>query len=499
LVEAISRNKDRSPIDPDWLTLQVVEALPRNAILVDEGLTASRYLPALLPYRDRHAYHSLASGGIGWGLPGAVGASLANPDRPVVCYSGDGSAMYSFQALWTAAHHKLPLTVVIVNNGGYRIIKQRLLSFHKSDRFIGMDFVDPRVDFSGLAKALGVEAIRVTDAKAVIPTLTSAFNRPPLVVVPDDINGAYTGSADLDRLKAVARVVIHETRPRDEADLMERVRPANAILSFRPAFTRFPADVLRAAPELRLVCISGTGVEDVDVAEATRRGIAVANVVGSANRAVAELCVALMFAVARAIPVQDRSVRSGTWKATPGIELGGKTLGIVGLSGISSELILIARALGMRVVSWSRNNDPTRAKSAGATAVALDDLLAQADVVSLHLRLNAETRNFLNAGRFACMKRGAILINTARGGLVDELALFDALRSGRLGGAGLDVFSVEPVPAASPLLAMENVVMTPVSGWNTRDASHRMIAGSIDNVVGFFMGKPQNVVNGGAK
>ena len=178
LAENISRNKDRAPIDPDWLALQVVEALPRNAILVDEGLTASRYLPGLLPYRDRYGYHSLASGGIGWGLPGSVGASLANPERPVVCFTGDGSAMYTFQALWTAAHHKLPLTVVIVNNGGYRIIKQRLLSFHKSDRFVGMDFADPPVDFCALAGALGVQGARVTDAKALPSTLASAFSRP---------------------------------------------------------------------------------------------------------------------------------------------------------------------------------------------------------------------------------------------------------------------------------------------------------------------------------
>jgi benzoylformate decarboxylase len=178
LAEELAKNKDRTPIDPDWLALQVVEALPRNAILVDEGLTASRYLPALLPYRDRYGYHSLASGGIGWGLPGSVGVSLANPHRPVVCYTGDGSSMYSIQALWTAAHHKLPLTVVLVNNGGYRIIKQRLLSFHKNSQFIGMDFTDPPVDFVGLAKALGVEATRITEPKDVNAALVSAFNRP---------------------------------------------------------------------------------------------------------------------------------------------------------------------------------------------------------------------------------------------------------------------------------------------------------------------------------
>src|ERR1700704_4091540 len=156
LIEQISKNSDRSPIDPDYLALQMVEAMPDNAILVDEGLTSSRQTLALRPHRDRYGYHALASGGIGWGLPASVGVSMANPKRPVGCFSGDGSAMYSIQALWTAAHPKLPLTVVIVNNGGYRIIKQRLLAFHGDDHYVGMDFVDPPVDFTALAKALGL-------------------------------------------------------------------------------------------------------------------------------------------------------------------------------------------------------------------------------------------------------------------------------------------------------------------------------------------------------
>jgi benzoylformate decarboxylase len=190
LVDQIATNKDSSPIDPDWLTLQIVEAMPQNAILVDEGLTSSRYMSALRPHRDRYGYHGLASGGIGWGLPASVGVSLANPDRPVVCYSGDGSAMYSIQALWTAAHHKLPLTVVIVNNGGYRIIKQRLLAFHKDDHFVGMDFVDPPVDFCGLAQALGLEAIRIAKAGEVASTLRSAFARPGAKLIEVMVDGS---------------------------------------------------------------------------------------------------------------------------------------------------------------------------------------------------------------------------------------------------------------------------------------------------------------------
>src|ERR1700681_1201462 len=178
LIERISKAKDRSPIDPDWLALQLVEAMPDNAILVDEGLTSSRQINALRPHRDRYGYHALASGGIGWGLPASVGVSLANPNRPVVCFSGDGSAMYSIQALWTAAHHKLPLTVVISNNGGYRIIKQRLLAFHGDDHYVGMDFVDPKVDFTAMAKALGLEAMRISDASELKAKLSSAFSRP---------------------------------------------------------------------------------------------------------------------------------------------------------------------------------------------------------------------------------------------------------------------------------------------------------------------------------
>ena len=123
--------------------------------MVNEGLTSSRYLTDLIPYRDRYGFHALASGGIGWGVPAAVGVALAQAPRQVCCYSGDGSAMYSIQALWTAAHLKLPITYVIANNGGYRIIKQRLLSFHGNSNFIGMDFADPKIDFTALAKSLG--------------------------------------------------------------------------------------------------------------------------------------------------------------------------------------------------------------------------------------------------------------------------------------------------------------------------------------------------------
>jgi benzoylformate decarboxylase len=190
LIEQIARSSEKSPIDADWLSLQVVEAMPDHAILVDEGLTSSRQMLALRPHRDRYGYHALASGGIGWGLPASVGVSLANPDRPVVCYSGDGSSMYSIQSLWTAANHKLPLTFIIVNNGGYRIIKQRLLAFHGDDHYVGMDFIDPPVDFTALAKSLGLEATKVTDPGQLKSVLKSAFSRPGAKLIEVVVNNA---------------------------------------------------------------------------------------------------------------------------------------------------------------------------------------------------------------------------------------------------------------------------------------------------------------------
>jgi phosphoglycerate dehydrogenase-like enzyme len=317
----------------------------------------------------------------------------------------------------------------------------------------------------------------------------------PVIVVPDDIGGSFKSSSSIERLKKIATVVFHEQRALSDVELIERVHVATVILSFRPAFTRFSTPILDGAPNLRMICISGTGVEDVAVSEATARKIAVANVPGPSNRAVAEHCLALLLSVARAVPAQDRAIRQGEWKAMQGIELGGKTLGIIGVSAISSELAPIARGLGMSVISWSRDNDAARAAAIGSQAVSFDELLTNADVISLHVRLNDSTRNMIGPAQFARMKRGAIVINTARGGVIDENALVYALNSGQVGGAGLDVFSHEPLPPGHPFIAMDNIVMTPVSAWSTVDASARMINQSIENVVKFLAGTPVNVVN----
>lgn len=163
------------PISPDLLMLRAVEALPENAIVVDEGIVSSRALHGFLPFRDRHGFFGLASGGIGWALPGAIGVQIAQPDRPVLAIVGDGSAMYSIQALWSAAHMKLPITYLIANNGGYRILKERLVAFHDNDSFVGMNFRDPAIDFVALAQSLGMTARRVADPNDIAPALEEAF------------------------------------------------------------------------------------------------------------------------------------------------------------------------------------------------------------------------------------------------------------------------------------------------------------------------------------
>ncbi len=163
------------PIDPDLLMLRLAETLPAEAILINEGLTSAVRLTDLFPYRDRYGYHGLASGGIGWGMAAAVGVQLAQPDRPVCALIGDGSALYTIQALWTAAHLKLPVTYVIPNNGGYRILKQRLLAFHGNDRFIAMNLDDPAIDFPALASSLGVAATKVVEPERIGPALEEAF------------------------------------------------------------------------------------------------------------------------------------------------------------------------------------------------------------------------------------------------------------------------------------------------------------------------------------
>ena len=172
---AAKEKRDAVPLNPDWLMAQIVEQMPEDAIVVEEALVTSRPLLSYLPYKDRHSFFGNCSGGIGWAIAAAVGISLAKPKRRVVAIIGDGSAMYSIQALWTAAHLKLPITYVIANNGGYRIIKERLRQFHENDNYIAMDFEDPPINSNELAAGFGMASIRASNADEMEQALAKSF------------------------------------------------------------------------------------------------------------------------------------------------------------------------------------------------------------------------------------------------------------------------------------------------------------------------------------
>lgn len=243
------------------------------------------------------------------------------------------------------------------------------------------------------------------------------------------------------------------------------------------------ANVL-ATDGLRVIVRYGTGMDNVDIAAARRYGVLVANTPGANSVSVAELAIALMFAVARRIPVLDRSARDGSWRRMAGIELTGGRLGLVGIGAVGREVAMRAQALGMDVVAF----DPMAA-SAPVPLVAFDDLLATSDVVSLHCPLTEDTAGLFDAEALGAMKPGSILVNTSRGGLVDEVALAAAVSAGHLAGAGIDCFAVEPL-VGSPLTLLDNVVLTPHSGATTRQAVERAGVIAVEEVLRALAGRP---------
>src|SRR5947199_6289262 len=263
--------------------------------------------------------------------------------------------------------------------------------------------------------------------------------------------------------------------------------------------TKVTADVLKAGTRLRVVGRAGVGVDNVDVEAATRRGVVVLNAPGGNTISTAEHAFSLLLCVARKIPQADASVRGKNWdrKNLEGVELYNKTLGIIGMGRIGSDLSRRAIAFGMRVVAYDPYLSATRARALQVEVVEeLDDLLAGADFISLHTPLTPETRHLLDAARLQKTKRGVRIINCARGGLIDEAALASALQDGRVAGAALDVFEIEPLPSDSPLRSAPNLVLTPHLGASTAEAQESVgieIAQSIRAVL--LEGTIRNAVN----
>jgi D-3-phosphoglycerate dehydrogenase / 2-oxoglutarate reductase len=244
-----------------------------------------------------------------------------------------------------------------------------------------------------------------------------------------------------------------------------------------------PTEVMRECRSLRHIVFLGTGASSyMDVAALANLGIKVHTIKGYGDTAVAEHTIALMFACCRDLARMDRSVRNGVWDPLESMQLKDKTLGLIGLGGIGQEVARIARGIGMQVIGWNRTARP----DAGVPLVDLDTLIARSDVISLHLALTDETRGIVGVQQLARMKPGAILVNTARAALVDEPALVEALRSGHIRHAGLDVFHAEPLSPDHPLARLENVTLTSHAAFRTLEASMTLMRRAIDIVRGII-------------
>ena len=310
------------------------------------------------------------------------------------------------------------------------------------------------------------------------------------IVVPDDFPLLLSGTPAERQLRELGDVTIYTERgANDEAELIRRIDKADVVVSLR-AYSRFSRRVIDACPSLRMISIWGTGTDNVDHDACRDRGIVVTNTPGVNANSVAEQTMALMLAVARQIPAMDRGTRAGEWPRAMLVQLEGKTLGVLGLGAIGQRVATLAMAFGMRVLANAWRGDDGRAGSTGAKYVELDELLRESDFVSLHLRLNPETNGLLSRERLALMKPSAFLINTARGALVDQAALVDALRNGRLAGAGLDVFQQEPILATDPLLALPNVVVTPHNAGTTEEVIALGLRKTVANVEHFLHETP---------
>jgi D-3-phosphoglycerate dehydrogenase len=270
-------------------------------------------------------------------------------------------------------------------------------------------------------------------------------------------------------------LVVHEGRP-DDAAFVERASRAEALLVFQ---TKMTDAMMARCPRLRAVSVLSTGYAGwVDVEAAGRRGVRVTGVRGYADRAVAEHALALLLSCTRRIAAMDRALRAGRWAPEAVGELAGRTVAVIGLGGTGRAFAALARALGMDVIAWNR----TQLAVEGARLLPLDEALAAADVVSLHLAATPDTSGILDSRRLDLLGHGAILINTARGALVDEPALIERLADGRIAAAGLDVFAEEPLPAGHPLTRLDNVVLTAHAAWLGPEAGKRLLRRGLENL-----------------
>ena len=313
------------------------------------------------------------------------------------------------------------------------------------------------------------------------------------VALLDDYQGVALGSADWKSLPGEVAVEAFRDHVTDEDALARRLAPFDVVMALRER-TPLRRPLLERLPKLKLIATAGMGNAAIDMRAATELGILVCGTQGS-GITTGELTWGLILALLRHIPDEDRAMRAGRWQETVGIGLGGRTLGIIGLGRIGSHTAGVARAFDMRVIAWSQNLTEERAAAAGAQLVSKDELLSRSDIVTIHLQLSDRTRGLLGRADLARMQPHAYLINTSRGPIVDEAALIEVLREGRIAGAGLDVFDQEPLPPGHPFLGLSNTILTPHLGYVTTDTYRVFYGQTLENIRAFFAGTPQRVVN----
>ncbi|MDR3076984.1 MAG: phosphoglycerate dehydrogenase [Synergistaceae bacterium] len=246
--------------------------------------------------------------------------------------------------------------------------------------------------------------------------------------------------------------------------------------------------VINSCGRLKVISRYGAGVDRVDIAAASARGVCVCNTPGANAQAVADLAFGLMLGVARRIPMLDRMTREGKWVRSTGVELYGKTIGILGLGAIGKAVARRAAGFSMKVLAYDPFIDEAYAEANGIEPTGFDRLVREANFISLHLPMTGETRHIIGEDAMRSMKPGAVIVNTARGGLIDEAAAYELLKSGHLGGLGLDAYEEEP-PSKSPLLELDNVVMTPHTGAHTHEATANMAAMAVENLIDVLSGR----------
>jgi len=305
------------------------------------------------------------------------------------------------------------------------------------------------------------------------------------------VDHVYLEKEHVEKLQSLGDLEIFKEPPRTPEELKERIRTCDIVIV---GWSHMTKDVIDSAKKLKMISIWATTCHYADLAVAKEKEIVVTHVPGYASEAVAEHTFALLLATIRKLPLADMHVRRGgfDWRPFSGSELASKTLGVIGTGAIGCRVAEIGRTFGMQVLGYDKYPNPKRAHEIGIRYVDLPTLLKKSDVVTVHVTLTSETANLLGKKEIEIMKKGAVLVNTSQGKVIDESAMADALKSGKIASAGLDVFEVEPPAKTNPLFKLDNVVLSPHIGFNTVEAAKRCTDICVDNVARFVKGHVQN-------